>query len=149
MNTIKTLSKEITSFDRYLSGDLKVIGLDNYPNSDSIVSEHFSFSEWLIYYKKYPIIKVEGIEKVRSILKQYKNFDPKDIHLFVSQKTGHSFRWHRDNVNVYLHVIKGKKIVRLKNQTFILKKGQGVHIPKRSLHKVFSVKDTWALSIGY
>jgi mannose-6-phosphate isomerase-like protein (cupin superfamily) len=74
---------------------------------------------------------------------------PKNIHLFVTQETGVSFKWHRDDVNVYLYVLKGTKIVQLRNKTVTLKTKQGIVIPRKHIHRVFSKAGTVALSVGY
>jgi len=100
-------------------------------------------------YKTFPAIKVEGLESVNDIAVNFARFDIKNIHLFVAQRYGYSFNWRKDDVNVYLHVIKGQKIVLLRNKRIILNPGQGVYIPRRHIHKVHSRANTWALSIGY
>ena len=129
---------EILSFDRYNSGEIKVIGFPGFKNIDCIVKDKLSYAKWIEQYNNYSTIKVEGlmIEKFN------------DVHLFVNTKNGYSFKWHKDTVDVFLYVIKGQKKLQVKNKTYILSAGQGAFIPKGQLHRAFSKKDTWALSIG-
>lgn len=145
----RIVRNEIVSYDRFVNGDIKVIGLPDHPYSDCVVKTQFSFSEWIGTQDRWPVVKVERIESLVPIRKILKRFKPIDVHLFVSQKTGYSFKWHRDYVNVMLLVLKGSKKVFIKNKVYNLNSGDFVYIPKRSLHKVLSKKDTWALSIGY
>lgn len=149
INLLSKVKSEITSYDRFAAGELRVIGLPGHERTDSTVKDHFTYPIWLLDHNKYPVIKVEGLEKDLSILKRFKKFNPIDIHLFVSQATGRSFKWHWDELNVFLYVIKGYKRVQLKNKTYELNSNQGVFIPKKQLHRVLSKKDTWALSIGF
>jgi len=108
-----------------------------------------SYAEWINSSNQYPVIKVEGIESIKQIVRAFNNFPVKNIHLFVSQKDGTSFKWHRDSLNVFLYVLKGQKIVHLHNRKILLNPGNGIIITKGHLHKVFSKHNTWALSIGY
>lgn len=146
--TTSKLQLEILDPNRYLLGQLSIFGYGNYKHSDTIVSNVMSYSDWVSNHKLYTGIKVEGLE-TSDLSKHFKNIKIKNIHLFLNQKTGFSFRWHRDDVNVFLYVVKGYKRVYIKNKVLNLKAGEGVYIPKRTLHKVFSNKDTWALSVGY
>lgn len=149
VNDLLSLVKsEIISFNRYYSKDLKVIGLPDYPHTDAIVRDQVSFADWVEMQPSVPVIKVEGIENIAKVRKYFKQFKVTDIHLFVSQKTRYSFKWHKDTVNVYLYVLKGKKRVFIKNKIYELCAGQGVIIPKGHLHRVFNSKNTWALSVG-
>lgn len=136
---LQLVRNETISYDRYTAGELKVIGFPGFANTDCIVKDKLSYAEWLETYHKYPTIKVEGlcVEKF------------KDVHLFVNTRSAYSFKWHTDTVNVYLYVIKGQKRLQVKNKTYLLQAGQGAFIPKGHLHRAFSKKDTWALSIGY
>ena len=107
-----------------------------------------SYSDWINSYKDFNGIKVEGLETT-NLPKHFKSIKVKNIHLFLNQKSGFSFKWHSDDLNVFLYVVKGYKRVYIKNKMFKLQAGEGVYIPKHTLHKVFSDKNTWALSIGY
>lgn len=98
-----------------------------------------SYSEWISTYQQYPIIKVEGLETV--IL------SAGTVHLFYNQRSQYSFNWHKDSVDVYLQVIKGLKTLQVQDRIYKLTAGAGARIPKGQLHRAFSVKDTWALSI--
>ena len=143
------LKNELISLDRYLSGQLKVIGYKEFTHSDTTVSNVMSYADWGTTFKLYPIVKVEGLESNKQIVKSVKQHRVKNIHLFVSQQSGKSFDWHTDKINVYLYVFKGRKIVQLKNRVVTLYPGHGIVIPKGHLHRVFSKRNTWALSIGY
>jgi mannose-6-phosphate isomerase-like protein (cupin superfamily) len=142
------LRQEIISYDKYESGQLKVIGFESLLHTDCVVNTKFSYANWIVSHHKYPVIKVEGIETIKKI-KRLVRFKIKNIHLFVSQKTSYSFNWHKDDVNVLLYVVRGYKKLQVKNKTYILTPGMSTLIPKRHLHRVFSKKDTWALSIGF
>ncbi len=146
-NLLQKIKLEPISYDRYNSGELKVIGFPGFKNIDCVVKEKLSYSEWISTKDVYPTIKVEGLEK--TIKKEFKKFKKRDIHLFVTQKSSYSFKWHSDDVNVYLYVLKGYKRLQIKNKTYILHAGQGAYIPKGHLHRAFSRKNTWALSIGF
>jgi hypothetical protein len=143
---LRILKKEIDSYQRYESGELRVIGLPNFSHVDCVVNQHMSYSSWVAFRHSYPTIKVEGLESVVS--KHFKKFNPIDVHLFVNQKNAYSFKWHYDKLNVFLYVVKGCKKLQIKNKTYKLTAGQGALIPKGHLHRAFSLKDTWALSIG-
>jgi mannose-6-phosphate isomerase-like protein (cupin superfamily) len=147
-NLYKLVRHELTSYERFASGELKVIGLLGYERTDCIVKDKFSYAEWVNAYKQYNTVKVEGIEKTATIKKAF-NLPVTDIHLFVAQRTSYSFKWHYDEVNVFLFVLRGQKRLRVRNKTYILNPGQGAVIPKRHLHRAFSRKGTWALSIGF
>lgn len=142
----RLVKDQVLSYDRYQSGELKVIGLPGFPRTDCIVNHKLSYAEWVNSYHNYPTAKVEGIE---SMTNSFKKLSPNDIHLFVSNKTSYSFKWHTDDVNVYLYVLRGSKRLQVKNKTIILTAGQGAFIPKGHLHRVFSKKNTWALSVGF
>jgi mannose-6-phosphate isomerase-like protein (cupin superfamily) len=133
------LKREIISYDRYESGELKVIGYPGLPNSDISIQDKMSYSQWLESYQSYPIIKVEGLEDVVAGFKS--------VHLFYNQKSRYSFKWHTDPVDVQLHVIKGTKLLQVRNKNYKLVSGQSARIPKNYLHKAYSVADTWALSV--
>jgi mannose-6-phosphate isomerase-like protein (cupin superfamily) len=132
------LKQEIISYDKYESGELKVIGYPGLPNSDISVKDKMSYSQWLMSYQAYPIIKVEGLE---SVITGFKS-----VHLFYNQKSRYSFKWHTDPVDVQLYVIKGTKFLQVKNKNYKLVAGQSARIPKNHLHKAYSIADTWALS---
>jgi hypothetical protein len=134
------LKQEIVSYDRFEAGHLKVIGFPEFPSSDIIVRDFMSYSQWLMSYKQYPIIKVEGLEHIIPTAKS--------VHLFYNQKSRYSFKWHTDSVDVCLHVVKGLKVLQVKNRTYRLVAGQSANIPKNHLHRAYSVAGTWALSIG-
>lgn len=145
-NAVKT---EVVNYDRYEANQLKVIGVCNRQSTDSIVSDHFSFAQWVNQHTNYPVIKVEGLEQSPFLMRAFKHFQPVDIHLFVSQHSGYSFKWHTDSVNVFLYVVKGQKIVYIKNKVHIVNAKSGIFIQKGHLHKVYSRAGTWALSIGF
>ena len=96
-NLYNLLKDQIVSFDKYSSGDLKVIGLPNYKISDAVVKDSFSYIKWIEQYYQHPVIKVEGIETFKQIAEKFSIYRPIDIHLFVSQKTSYSFNWHTDS----------------------------------------------------
>lgn len=139
------LSKELLSFQRYDQNE--IVGIRD--SLDIFIQDKMTFGEWINSYKDYSTIKVEGIESIPSVSREFKRLKPKNIHMFLSQKTGTSFKWHKDDVNVYLYVVRGQKIVHLRNQRRIVSSGQGIYIPRNHLHKVFSRAGTLALSVGY
>ena len=145
----KLVKDQIIEYERYEAGQLKVIGLPPNLRKDSIVNEKFSFLEWLEQYRQYPAIKVEGLEDIKRLRSAFSSLKPKDIHMFVSQRTSYSFKWHTDDLNVYLYVIAGEKRVEIKNRVHVVRAGNGVFIPKGHLHRVLSKRDTWALSVGF
>jgi mannose-6-phosphate isomerase-like protein (cupin superfamily) len=140
-----SLLKELLSFQRYENNE--IVGIRN--SLDIFIRDKMSYGEWVNSYKSFPTVKVEGIESINSVTRKFKKLHPKNIHLFVTQETGVSFKWHRDTVNVYLYVLKGSKIVHLRNRTVTLKTKQGIVIPRKHIHRVFSKAGTVALSVGY
>lgn len=133
------LKQQIISYDRYESGDLRVIGYPGFLNSDIVVRERMSYVQWLESHQSYPIIKVEGLEDVISGFKS--------VHLFYNQKHRRSFKWHTDPVDVQLHVLSGTKFLQVKDKNYRLVAGQSARIPKNHLHRAVSTADTWALSM--
>ena len=145
----KLLHTELTNFNRYSSNQISVLGYKTYARTDTLVKDVMSFSEWVFLNKTFPTVKIEGLEDQKYLLRRFKSVKIKNIHLFLNQKTGVSFKWHKDNINVILYVVSGKKIVYVKNKQVVLLPGQHVIIPKGHMHKVFSVAGTLALSVGY
>ena len=144
----KLIKDEIFNFDKFVSS--KIIFIDRTSGSilDHRANSKFSYDCWINKAKTCTTIKVEGLESNKKLLKYFSKYQIRDIHLFFSPKSSYSFGWHKDNVTVFLYVIKGKKIVNLKSKKHVLREGQGVIIPRGHLHKVFSDKNTWALSLG-
>jgi mannose-6-phosphate isomerase-like protein (cupin superfamily) len=138
-NVLRILKDEILSFDKYTEQQIRVIE----HGRDWAVKDKLTFGQWVNNYKKFPAIKLEGLEKTLRC-----SLPLNDIHLFYSKKAGYSFKWHKDSVDVILYVIKGSKRVSIKNRSYLIKAGQYVKIPKRNMHRVFSTANTWALSIG-
>jgi mannose-6-phosphate isomerase-like protein (cupin superfamily) len=131
----------IFDYARYESGELKIIGHPSIGPKDVAVCDCMSYGKWIETYYQYPIIKVEGLERVLDL-------NSKSIHLFCNQKTSFSFKWHTDDVDVDLMVLSGNKRLEIKNKKLTLRRGQTARIPKGHLHRAFSSKGTWALSIG-
>jgi mannose-6-phosphate isomerase-like protein (cupin superfamily) len=130
------LTEAITDYNAYESGDVKFI--KDY--KDYAVKDAVSYGQWVANYRSFPVIKINGLENLLSI-------DSETVHLFVNNESNYSFDWHKDDVDVFLYVVKGKKKVHIEQDTVELSEGEGVHIPKGSMHKVYSDADTWALSI--
>jgi mannose-6-phosphate isomerase-like protein (cupin superfamily) len=149
MTVSKLLADQLLDYSKYEQGLIKVIGHPDYKHSDCIVKDFFTFSQWIEQHKSYPVIKVEGLETDHAVSSCFNKINFKNIHLFVNQKFGYSFDWHKDDVNVLLHVIKGRKTVYIRNKKVILHPGQHVIIPRGHLHRVSSMQNTWALSVGY
>lgn len=135
------LRQEIISYERYESEQLKIIGFPGFAATDVVVSKFMSYSEWVATYQTYPIIKVEGLETTIPVAKT--------VHLFYNQRSQYSFNWHTDSVDVYLHVVKGRKTLQVQDRTYNLVSGKGAMIPIGHLHRAFSTKGTWALSLGF
>jgi mannose-6-phosphate isomerase-like protein (cupin superfamily) len=149
MNLLPILTEQLLDYNNYEQGLLKIIGYLGYPDSDCKVCDMMSYSEWVATYQKYPTIKIEGIESIDEVRNRFNKVSVKNIHLFVSQQYGYSFSWHRDSVDVLLCVLKGKKTVHVRDKVSTLYTGQHAIIPKGHLHRVSSIADTWALSVGY
>ena len=135
-NLQSILEEAITSYDRYEAGDTKFI--QDY--KDSTVKDNITYGNWIVQHQEYPVVKVDGIEHHLSI-------PSSTIHLFVHNSTDYSFDWHKDDVDVFLYVVKGKKTVHLESKVVELLEGDSLEIPKGYMHKVYSDKGTWALSI--
>lgn len=143
---MNNLRNEILNYDRFADYQIQIIDKDG---NDHFAKDKCSFAEWIEKWETFPNIKVEGLDDT-NYHKQIK-FD-KEInsnHLFVNNKGGFSFKEHKDDTNVYLYVVKGKKYVHMNDDVFAVSTGEGIHIPSGVKHKVDSEPDTWALSIGY
>jgi mannose-6-phosphate isomerase-like protein (cupin superfamily) len=143
---IAELMNEVVSYERYENNELFYIDKDG---KDFSVKDTLSFSEWLIKKDNFPTIKVEGIETNAFITSNFPRIDFNTVHLFVQNKKGYSFGWHKDDTNVYLYVVKGRKKVFIDDEQHWVGFGDGIHILKGNKHKVESDNDTWALSLGY
>ena len=141
---IKELESEIESYTRYENN--QIVYLNN--DKDYRAKDELSYSDFLKQYKKFKTIKVEGLEDKDFHKKIYKK-RVNSVHLFVNNEEGKSFAPHKDDTNVYLHVIRGGKKVYINGKLNVLGPNNGIHIPKGALHEVLNIKNTWALSIGY
>ncbi len=146
LNIVKS---EIVDYSRFENRQLKVIGLPPHTTQDSVVCDHYSYTQWIALFSAHKAIKVEGLENNHALMRMFSKFRPIDIHLFVSQQLGYSFKWHADDLNVFLYVVKGKKWVEIQNKRYVVNAGQGIFIPRGHIHRVRSKHDTWALSIGF
>lgn len=142
----RAVRDQLLDYTKFEQGLIKIIGYPGYPHGDVVANKKMDYMEWLANYTSYPVIKVEGLE---IEVPYFTPFAIKDIHLFVHQKYGQSFKWHKDEVNVYLYVLRGFKRVHVRNKVYNLHPGQGCIIPSGHLHKAVSTQGTWALSIGY
>lgn len=142
--------EEITSFSRYEKNQLSYIDQDY---KDFKVTDSMSFGGWINKYKTFPNIIVSGLEDKSyhlEILKKFNlNYKINSVILFYNQLGGFSFPEHKDDVSVFLYVVKGAKKIYLDKQPFLIKEEQGITIPKDCSHRVDSLPETWALSIGY
>ena len=143
---MNNLYNEVTSYDRFVDYQIQIIDKDG---NDHFAKDLVNFDKWISVWQSYPNIKIEGLDD-RNYHTQI-NFDKRinSNHLFINNKGGFSFKKHKDDTNVYLYVVKGKKLVHMNDDIITVTEGQGIHIPEGTYHKVDSVKDTWALSIGY
>jgi mannose-6-phosphate isomerase-like protein (cupin superfamily) len=148
-NCVQILKDQIFDYDSYVSGRLKIIGYPGYKFKDCIVKDLFTFSQWIEEYHRYPVIKIEGLEHINTIVDHFRHLNPNSIHLFLNQKFGYSFDWHKDDTDVILYVLRGKKTLYVRDKIHVLYPGQYTIIPKGYLHRASSCKNTWALSIGY
>lgn len=146
--TIKKLKNLLTDLEFFINGKIKFIGHSEYPNADCRARDFHSYSDWQLCYQNYPVIKIEGLEKFCSIRTLFPNFKITNIHLFVNIKKGLSFNWHKDDVDVYLKVLKGSKVCEFRKSMICLKSGQSIFIAKGVDHRVRSSRGTWALSVG-
>lgn len=149
MTLLQLLRQQILDYDNYNQDLINIIGYPGYPHTDCKVKDIVSFSEWISSYQTYPVIKIEGIEKLDPVKRHFNNISVKNIHLFINQKFGYSFNWHRDNINVLLYVLSGKKTLYIRDKVFEIYPKQYAIIPKGHLHKVRSIDNTWALSVGF
>ena len=142
MNNLKS---EVLSYDRYADYQIQII---DESGNDHFAKDLLSYDKWINVWQNYPNIKVEGLDDQNY----HENLIDKKVnsnHLFVNNKGGFSFKKHKDDTNVYLYVVKGKKYVHMNDEVITVSTGEGIHIPKGTYHKVDSEPDTWALSIGY
>ena len=145
---IDDLLGEVLSYDRYADYQIQVI---DEKGNDHFAKDLVSFGKWIEVWKSYPNIKVEGLDDktyhTKLIDEGFRRVNSN--HLFVNNKGGFSFKEHKDDTNVYLHVLKGEKKVHMLGNVYTVKANNGIHIPEGVYHKVDSEPDTWALSIGY
>jgi mannose-6-phosphate isomerase-like protein (cupin superfamily) len=140
------LLSEVLNYDRYADYQIQIIDKDG---NDHFAKDLVSYDKWINVWQTYPNIKVEGLDDKNYHTKI--DFDKRvnSNHLFVNNKGGFSFKKHKDDTNVYLYVVKGKKYVHMNDDVYTVSTGEGIHIPKGKYHKVDSEPNTWALSIGY
>ena len=129
---ISRLKTEIQSHTRYEARQLFYIDENGL---DREVKEHMTFGEWLR-------------EVLDEVVKNITGKTRQDIHLFVNQKPGVSFKPHKDDKDVYLYVVKGKKKVNMNNEVKPIYDDEGIVIKQGAEHFVESEADTWGLSIG-
>ena len=145
---IDDLLGEVLSYDRYADYQIQVI---DEKGNDHFAKDLISYGKWAEVWKTYPNIKVEGLDDKpyhkKLIDEGFRRVNSN--HLFVNNKGGFSFKEHKDDTNVYLHVLKGAKKVHMNGNIHTISSGQGIYIPQGVYHKVDSEPDTWALSIGY
>ena len=143
---MNNLYNEVTSYDRFVDYQIQIIDKEG---NDHFAKDLVNFDKWINVWQSYPNIKIEGLDD-RNYHTQI-NFDKRinSNHLFINNKGGFSFQKHKDDTNVYLYVVKGKKLVHMNDDIITVTEGQGIHIPEGTYHKFDSEKDTWALSIGY
>ena len=142
---IDELLSEVLNYDRFADYQIQIIDKDG---KDFFAKDIISYAKWVSVWKKYPNIKVEGLDD-KDYHQKLTDKRINSNHLFVNNKGGFSFKKHKDDTNVYLYVVKGKKHVHMNDSVITVSKGEGIHIPKGVYHKVDSDPDTWALSIGY
>jgi mannose-6-phosphate isomerase-like protein (cupin superfamily) len=112
-----------------------------------------TYRTWVEQKHTFPVIKIEGLEHNPQIYQTIQRWLTKhhtvvDIHGFVSNNNGYSFKWHQDLACVVLLVLTGSKRVFIKNKCYHLNAGDSVVIPRKHIHRVFSQAGTTALSIG-
>ena len=147
---ISNLIEEITSFDNYNKNLLLFLD-DN--KKDWYVQSKYAHIEWVDIWQNSSNVLLQGLENKNFIKEKINKLLPdkkiNSVHLFVNLKGGWSFNEHKDDTNVFLYVEKGQKDVHINGEIYKVKQNQGIHIPKGTKHKVDSIKDTWALSVGY
>lgn len=145
---LKNLKHLILSYEYYYRD--KLLALDRRKRfiGSTYVKQKYSYSNWIRNHKQFCAIIAEKLDDEPKYSKMFGLQNVVNLHLFYSPKTNYSFNWHTDTENVFLYVLKGKKIVQIKNKKHILTQGMGVHIPKGHIHRVFNSKETWALSFG-
>lgn len=142
---IDELLSEVLNYDRYADYQVQIIDKNG---NDHFAKDKVSYSKWVNTWYKYPNIKVEGLDD-KDFHKKLIDKRVNSNHLFVNNKGGFSFKKHKDDTNVYLYVVKGKKYVHMNDDVYTVSTGEGIHIKKGVYHKVDSEPDTWALSVGY
>ncbi len=133
---VSRLKDEIQSHDRYNARQIFYIDEEG---RDREVKEHMTYGEWLREYERFKTDEV-----VHNITGKKRS----NIHLFVNQKPGVSFKSHKDDLDVYLYVVKGKKKVNVEGEDKIAYADEGVFIKEGQYHYVDNEADTWGLSIG-
>ena len=117
---VSRLRDEIQSHDRYNARQIFYIDDEG---RDREVKEHMTYGEWLREYERFKTIKVEGLEETKwitecvdEVVHNITGKKRSNIHLFVNQKPGVSFKSHKDDLDVYLYVVKGKKKVNVEGE---------------------------------
>jgi mannose-6-phosphate isomerase-like protein (cupin superfamily) len=151
MSLITKLESEISNKDYFDNNSLLYI---NQSNDNYFVKDHFSYEKWINNYKNIASsILVRDIEKYSSHKKDYfelyKDINVQNIHLFYNIRGGVSFKDHTDDENVYLNVLQGFKRVYMLDSVFTVKANESIIIQRKTLHRVESVPETWALSIAF
>jgi hypothetical protein len=157
MNILKIVIKEIVSYDNFVNGVTYVIGQHRVGAREfyGSVSANalYTYHEYLHKLRSFNAIQINNVDKnyhINSLLKKNLKFKKfLNCSIFFNSTASYSLMKHKDNYNVYLYVLKGKKKVQIQNKKRTLIQKQGIKIQKNFSHKVFNQKNTFALSISY
>ena len=142
------IKNEIVSYERYEAGHLLAMDRSG-PKLMCWPCQKFSYAYWVNHINDFTSIKVSAAENIKPLYQAFKKFKiVGDIQIFYSAKRDYSFDAHKDVVNVYLYVVKGRKKVKVRDRIHILRPGQGIYIPKGHMHQVFNDANTWAVSLA-
>lgn len=114
---------------------------------------YLTYRQWVETNATYRALKIEGLEhndRIMQILRRHTKNKHQivDVHAFITNATGVSFKWHTDTLSVILFNLSGCKYVSMSSKIIKLLPGQAVFIPAGTMHRVMSKKGSVALSIG-
>lgn len=102
------------------------------------------------------VLKIEAVERLSPLLQEvcetvgkfWDHKGPITCHLFISPEGSKSFDLHTDPDDVYLYMLKGHKAFNVEEDYVELKEGDGLFIPKNTLHQALTYADSIMLSFG-
>jgi len=154
---LQCIYQQLISYSNYESAKTHCIGNHTvyYRQFYGSVSANsiYSYSEYLRKIPSFNCIQVNNVESNplirRFILRKFNIKRMINCSIFSNFRTAYSLPLHKDNYNVLIYLIRGRKKIQIANKKFSLHTNQGMIIPKNFSHLVKNTKNSHSLSIAY